>query len=97
MGTLSFFDILNQRAHVGRFVGDVQIDPGFQRQRARFLLGSHNVFINQRSESAAFALHHSLEAQFLPQDIVHPLLGSVRRHVLHFRISGHHAQSRRLS
>ena len=92
-GHASLFHVLDQRAHVGGLVGDVQIDAGLQGQRARFLLGGDNVLVNQCPEAAAFALHDSLEAHLLPQDIVHPLLGSVRGHVLDLRVSGHHTQT----
>ncbi len=51
------------------------------------------MLINQRSEAAAFAYNDALEAQFLPQHVIHPLLGSVRRHIFDLRISGHHSQS----
>ena len=92
-GDTALFHALDQRPHVSRLVGDIQIDSGFQTQLSGFLLGGHDVLVNHGGEAAAFALDDALETDLLPQNVVHPLHRGVRRHVFHFRITGHHAQA----
>src|SRR5207249_3410140 len=89
----SFFDILNQGAHVSGLVGDVQIDARSQGERARLLLGWNDAFIDERPEAAAFARDDPLETELLAQDFRKPLLGSVRGQVINLRVSGHDSQS----
>src|SRR5215469_5116639 len=64
-GNSAFLHALNQRAHIRRFVRDVQVNACLQRQNPRFFLCRNNSFINEGPESLTFTGDDSLEAEFL--------------------------------
>ena len=96
MGTRPSSTLSTKVSHVRGLVGDAHINAGLKREQARFLLRGDDLLVDQGRNPSSFAHHDALETDVLSQDIVHPLLGGVSRHILDFRVSRHDAQSRRL-
>src|SRR3954471_4277992 len=88
----AFLHTLNHRSHVSRFVRNVQIDASAERNSSCFLLRGDNALVEKSPKSLALADDDSPESQFLPQDIVHPLLGPVGRNVFDIGITSHYSE-----